>query len=299
MALLIFQKENRYFFKKDTIRISTLNFKIQYLTSEDFEDIIKKNEKIVKKSTFNGLIIIIIIAIGVAAFLGGLHISNLDSNQISQEELNEAIAKLELKILQNKLPSSQPIIELKISADNDPIIGNSNAPITIIEFSDFQCPFCAKFHIQTLPKIMEEYIKDGKVKLVFRDFPIQSIHSNALLASAAAECANEQGKFKEMHDKLFENQNEWNSKNTDNVIILFNQYSLEMEIEEEKFDSCLRNGKYVKEIQKDLEDGRAYGISGTPGFFIGNDEIGFIELKGAHPFENFKGIIETQLKKLK
>jgi len=299
LALLIFQKENRYFFKKDTIRISTLNFKIQYLTSEDFEDIIKKNEKIVKKSTFNGLIIIIIIAIGVAAFLGGLHISNLDSNQISQEELNEAIAKLELKILQNKLPSSQPIIELKISADNDPIIGNSNALITIIEFSDFQCPFCAKFHIQTLPKIMEEYIKDGKVKLVFRDFPIQSIHSNALLASAAAECANEQGKFKEMHDKLFENQNEWNSKNTDNVIILFNQYSLEMEIEEEKFDSCLRNGKYVKEIQKDLDDGRAYGISGTPGFFIGNNEIGFIELEGAHPFENFKGIIETQLKKLK
>ena len=269
------------------------------MTSEDFEDIIIKNEKIVKKSTFNGLIIIIIIAIGVASFLGGLHISNLDSNQISQEELNEAIAKLELKILQNKLPSSQPIIELKISADNDPIIGDSNAPITIIEFSDFQCPFCAKFHIQTLPKIMDEYIKDGKVKLVFRDFPIQSIHSNALLASAAAECANEQGKFKEMHDKLFENQNEWNNKNTDNAIILFNQYSLEMEIEEEKFDSCLRNGKYIKEIQKDLEDGRAYGISGTPGFFIGNDEIGFIELKGAHPFENFKGIIETQLKKLK
>ena len=112
----------------------------------------------------------IIIVIGVAAFLGGLHISNLDSNQISQEELNEAIAKLELKILQNKLPSNKPIIELKISADNDPIIGDSNAPITIIEFSDFQCPFCAKFHIQTLPKITEEYIKKGKVKLVFRDF---------------------------------------------------------------------------------------------------------------------------------
>ena len=293
MALLIFKRSN---FKKDAIRISTLIFKIEYLSSEDFESI-KKNEKIVKKSTFNGLIIIIIIAIGVAAFLGGLHISNLDSNQISQEELNEAIAKLELKILQNKLPSSQPIIELKISADNDPIIGNPNAPITIIEFSDFQCPFCAKFHIQTLPKIMEEYIKDGKVKLVFRDFPIQSIHSNALLASAAAECANEQGKFKEMHDKLFENQNEWNSKNTDNVIILFNQYSLEMGIEKEKFDSCLKNGKYIKEIQKDLDDGRTYGISGTPGFFIGNDKIGFIELKGAHPFENFKNIIDTQLKK--
>mgnify|MGYP002631448887 FL=1 len=296
MALLIFKTSN---FKKYAIRISTLIFKIGYLSSEDFEGIINKNEKIVKKSTFNGLIITIIIAIGIASFFGGTYISNLDSNQISQEELDNAIAKLELKILQNKLPPNQPITELKISADNDPIIGNSNAPITIIEFSDFQCPFCAKFHIQTLPKIMDEYIKEGKVKLVFRDFPIQSIHSNALLASVAAECANEQGKFKEMHDKLFENQNEWSSKDTDNLIILFNQYSLEMGIEKEKFDSCLKNEKYIKEIQKDLDDGRTYGVSGTPGFFIGNDEIGFIELKGAHPFENFKNVIDTQLKKIK
>ena len=269
------------------------------MSSENFENIIRKNEKIVKKSTYNGLIITVIIVIGIASFLGGSQISNLDSNQISQEELNDAIAKLELKILQNKLPSNQPVVELKISADNDPIIGNSNAPITIIEFSDFQCPFCAKFHIQTLPKIMDEYIKEGKVKLVFRDFPIQSIHSNALLASVAAECANEQGKFKEMHDKLFENQNEWNNKNTDNVIILFNQYSSEMGIEKEEFDSCLKNEKYIKEIQKDLDDGRAYGVTGTPGFFIGNDKIGFIELKGAHPFENFKNIIDVQLKKIK
>ena len=296
MALLIFKTSN---FKKYAIRISTLIFKIGYLSSEDFEGIINKNEKIVKKSTFNGLIITIIIAIGIASFFGGTYISNLDSNQISQEELDNAIAKLELKILQNKLPPNQPITELKISADNDPIIGNSNAPITIIEFSDFQCPFCAKFHIQTLPKIMDEYIKEGKVKLVFRDFPIQSIHSNALLASVAAECANEQGKFKEMHDKLFENQNEWSSKDTDNLIILFNQYSLEMGIEKEKFDSCLKNEKYIKEIQKDLDDGRTYGVSGTPGFFIGNDEMGFIELKGAHPFENFKNVIDTQLKKIK
>ena len=268
------------------------------MSSENFENL-KKNEKIVKKSTFNGLIITTVIAIGISSFLGGTYIANLDSNQISQEELDEAIAKLELKILQNKLPSNQPMIELKISADNDPIIGSSNAPITIIEFSDFQCPFCAKFHTQTLPKIMNEYVKEGKVKLVFRDFPIQSIHSNALLASVAAECANEQEKFKEMHDRLFENQNEWNSKNTDNLIILFNQYSLEMEMEKEKFDSCLKNGKHIKEIQEDLEDGRTYGVTGTPSFFIGNDKIGFTELKGAHPFENFKNVIDTQLKKIK
>ena len=266
---------------------------------ENFKNAPKINEKIVKKSTFNVLIITIILITGVAAFFAGSYTSNFNSDKISQEELENAMAKLELKILEKQLPTNQPTIPLKISLGNNPVIGNPNAPITIIEFSDFQCPFCAKFHIQTLPKIMDEYIKEGKVKLVFRDFPIQSIHSNALLASVAAECANEQGKFKEMHDKLFENQNEWSSKDTDNLIILFNQYSLEMGIEKEKFDSCLKNEKYIKEIQKDLDDGRTYGVSGTPGFFIGNDEIGFIELKGAHPFENFKNVIDTQLKKIK
>ena len=143
---------------------------------------------------------------------------------------------------------------------------------------------------------MNEYINDGKVKLVFRDFPIQSIHPNALPASVTAECANEQGKFKEMHDILFERQNEWSKKNTDNVIILFNQYASKLGLEEEKFDSCLKNGKYIEEIQKDLHDGKAYGISGTPGFFVGNDQIGFIELKGAQPFESFKKVIDSQLK---
>ena len=265
------------------------------MASENFEEFPKKDEKIIKKSTYNMLIIIVVIAIGIAIFFAGSYTTNLNSDKISQEELNEAIAKLELKILQNKLPSNQPIVELKISADNDPVIGNPNAPITIIEFSDFQCPFCARFHVETLPSIMNEYINDGQVKLVFRDFPIQSIHSNALAASVASECANEQEKFKEMHDILFENQKEWNNQNTDNAINTFIQYASDMGLEEE-FNSCLKNAKYVEEIQKDLDDGRTYGITGTPGFFIGNDQIGFIELKGAQPFENFKKVIDSQLK---
>ena len=103
---------------------------------------------------------------------------------------------------------------------------------------------------------MNEYINKGKVKLVFRDFPIQSIHPNALPASVASECANEQGKFKEMHDKLFENQNKWSNQSLDEVIITFTQFALEIGLEDEKFDTCLKNGKYVEEIQKDLDDGR-------------------------------------------
>jgi protein-disulfide isomerase len=99
-----------------------------------------------------------------------------------------------------------------------------------------------------------------------------------------------------MHDILFEKQNEWNNQEMDNTLLLFNQYASEMQLEQEKFDSCLRNGKYIEEIKKDLDDGRAYGVSGTPGFFIGNDQIGFIELKGAQPFESFKKVIDAQLK---
>ena len=265
------------------------------MSEEHLEENFKKNEKIIKKSTFNSLILVIILVTGIAAFFAGTFVSSLDSEQVSQEELENAIAELELKILEKQLPTNQPNIPLEISADNDPIIGNPNAPITIIEFSDFQCPFCARFHIQTLPTIMEEYIEKGDVKLVFRDFPLQNIHPNAVPASVAAECANEQGKFKEMHDILFERQNEWSNLETVYVIDLFNQYSEQINLEQEQFTSCLSTGKYVKEIQNDLNDGRTYGITGTPGFFIGNQEIGFVELKGAQPFESFKKVIDSQL----
>jgi len=266
------------------------------MSSDDFELNQNDNGKMsVKKSTFNVLIIGLIIVVGVAAFFAGSYTSNLTSNQISEEDLEEAIAKLELKMLQNQLSTEQPKLTVKISVDNDPIIGNPDAPITIIEFSDFQCPFCARFYTQTLPLIYEEYIEPGKVKLVFRDFPIQSIHPNALPAAVASECANEQGKFKEMHDILFENQNEWNRQETVNALSLFSQYAEEMQLEQEVFDSCLTNGKYIEEIRKDLEDGQNYGIGGTPGFFVGNDQIGYVKMEGAQPFDSFKKVIDSQL----
>ncbi len=266
------------------------------MSFDDFELNQNENVKIsVKKSTFNGLIIGLIIAVGVAAFFAGSYASNLNSNQISEEDLEVVIAKLELKILQNQLPTEQPKLTMKISVDNDPIIGNPDAPITIIEFSDFQCPFCARFYTQTLPLIHEEYIEPGKVKLVFRDYPIQSIHPNAVPAALASECANEQGKFKEMHDLLFEKQNEWSRQETADALSLFSQYATKIQLQQERFDSCLTNGKYIEEIKKDLEDGRDYGVTGTPGFFIGNDEIGYVELKGAQPFDSFKKTIDAQL----
>ena len=258
-----------------------------------------KEEKIpIKKQSFNKMIIVVIIAVGVSAFFAGSYFSMQDSDYVTQKDLKDAMAKLELRVMQNQLPSQEPRQPVKISSGDDPVRGSSDAPITIIEFSDFQCPFCARFHAETLPLLLENYIDTGKVKFIYRDYPIQGSHPNAVPAAVAAECADEQGKYWEFHDKLFESQSQWNRIETIDAVSVFSQYASEMELNMEQFDTCLTTGKYIDEVREDLNDGQSYGVSGTPGFFIGNDELGFVELKGAQPFENFQKIIDAQLNSL-
>jgi len=248
----------------------------------------------ISKDRFSKGAIITIIAVGIAAFFAGLYVSEANSNNVTQSEFDEAISRIESKIDNLQAYDNQPKV-VKISTDDDPIRGNQNAPITIIEFSDYQCPFCARFYTQTLPLIMEEYIEPGKAKLVYRDFPIQSSHPNAMPAAVAAECANEQGKYWEYHDMLFEKQQEWNKLDVTSAVTTFKQYASDINLTQEKFDSCLDTGKYLEEVRNDLNDGRDYGVDGTPGFFVGNDQIGYVKLSGAQPFESFKRVIDSQL----
>ncbi len=248
-----------------------------------------------KKSAPTGMIVALIAVVAVAAFFAGSYFSNLDTDVVTQSDLEDAISKLESKIGNTQQAPSQPTQPVKISLDNDPMRGDPNAPITIVEFSDFQCPFCARFHVQTLPLLLEEYIDSGKVKLVYRDFPIQSIHPNALAAAVAAECANEQGEYWEYHDTLFEKQSGWSRLDSNAAISTFSQYATDVGLEQQQFDSCLGSGKYLEEVQGDLSDGRDYDITGTPGFFIGNGEIGFVKINGAQPYGSFATIIEEQL----
>ncbi|HUU48505.1 MAG TPA: DsbA family protein [Nitrosopumilaceae archaeon] len=253
----------------------------------------KKIQK--EKSEPIKLIIILMIVVGIAGYFSGSYFSNPDSELVTKTELAEAISELESKMVNTQQLPSQPSQPLKISIDDDPMRGDPNAPITIVEFSDFQCPFCARFHVQTLPSLLEEYIDAGKVNLVYRDFPIPSIHPNALPAAVAAECANEQGKYWDYHDTLFEKQSDWSRLDSNAVIVKFSQYATEIGLEQEQFDSCLDTGKYLEEVQGDLSDGRAYDVTGTPGFFIGNDQIGFVKINGAQPFDSFQRVIDAQL----
>ena len=261
----------------------------------DFES---KHDRIaIKKSIPTGLIIGLVVAVGVGSFFAGLYLSNINSDKISQKELDDALAKLELKLLQDKLPTQQPTGPLKISADDDPTLGNPNAIITIIEFSDYQCPFCAKFHKDTLPQLKENYISTGKANFVYRDFPIQSIHPNAVPAALASECADDQGKFWEMHDMIFQDQRIWRDLPIQESTNFFSGYAIRMGLDMGEFNSCMSNGKYLDEISKDLDDGRLYGVSGTPAFFVGNEKIGFIQITGAQPFSSFQKVIDGQLNK--
>ena len=251
---------------------------------------------IIKKSSFTGLVIALTVAIAISAFFAGSYVTNLNSDRISQADFNEAIAKLESKIGNSPQISGQSNKQsIQVSIDDDPMKGNPNAPITIIEFSDYECPFCERFYANTLPLIEENYINTGKVNFVYRDFPIQSIHRNAATAAVAAECADDQNSFWSFHDMIFENRGIWGKLDGINLLNEFEQYAVTLGLNSEEFDACLESGKYFDEVRKDLQDGQKYGITGTPGFFIGNDEIGYTLVSGAQPYQNFEKILDEML----
>ena len=274
------------------------------LDDSEFDNVKKQDNQItIKKSTYSILLIGIVAAIAIATFFGGYAIGNLEnnSNSLSTDEIIEMISEIEAKIpasvpqpAQGPTQPSTPQ-RVQVSLDDDPVRGDPDAPVTLVEFSDFQCPFCARFHTQTLPAIQENYIDTGKINFVYRDFPIQSIHPNAIPAALASECADDQGKFWEMHDMIFENQGNWQDLQLAQSASLFREYAIEIGLNMDEFDPCMTSGKYLEEIQNDLNDGRAYGVTGTPGFFIGNEKIGFTKIIGAQPFSSFQRVIEQQL----
>ncbi|MBI4171057.1 MAG: DsbA family protein [Candidatus Aenigmarchaeota archaeon] len=181
-------------------------------------------------------------------------------------------------------------VKFDVSVDDDPSIGDQNAKVTIIEFSDFECPFCSRFFTQTLPQIDKEYISTGKVRLVYRDFPLNSIHPSAQKAAEAAECADEQGKWKAMHDWLFGSRDQWAGLGESASVAKFKEAAPTLGLNAAQFDSCLDSGKYKDEVDKDFQDGSNAGVSGTPSFFINGQQV-----VGAQPYSVFKQIIDREL----
>lgn len=176
-------------------------------------------------------------------------------------------------------------------ADDDEVMGDEDATITLIEFTDYQCPFCSRHFEQTMPQIVKNYVDTGKVKYVVRDFPL-SFHGNAHKAGEATECAAEGGKFWEMHDTLFEAQGEWS--NLSDASAKFKEYAKAMGLGA-AFDTCLDNGTMSAEVDADLAAGSAAGINGTPGFWIVSDDGESKSVSGAYPYATFQAAFDAML----
>lgn len=172
-------------------------------------------------------------------------------------------------------------IKLPPVSSSDYIRGSDNAKITLIEYSDFECPFCLR-HEPTIKKILSEYA--GKVKLVYRHFPL-SFHPQAQKAAEAYECAGEQGKAYEMHDKIFEANAAQNMS-----IDTWKKIAKDLKLNATKFNDCLDSGKYVSKIQDEQNGGIQAGVEGTPATFVNGRMV-----SGAVPYEQFKSIIDSVL----
>ncbi len=177
--------------------------------------------------------------------------------------------------------------EKKILLNNHThLIKSPNAKVTIVEFGDFQCPACGAAYSQ-VKRIKDDY--KGKINFAFREFPL-NVHPNAYTAALATEAAGSQGKFWEMHDKLYENQNEWSEKK--DPLDTFAKYAKDIGINIDKFKSDIKNKTYDKWIQTDINDGNRLGISATPTFYINGEEHAGVLL-----YDDFKVKIERELKK--
>lgn len=225
-------------------------------------------------------------------------------NAAGLEQLRDEVRELkdEIRLLRETLEKrtseareqKDTVRTAMVSIDDDAMMGSIDAPVTMIEFSDYQCPFCKDYVKKTFSQIKARYIDTGQVRYVFRDFPLSSMHQQAERASVAATCAGRQGKYWEMHDKLFDSQS-----------ILRNEpweaLALDLRLDLEALRKCMKSPEAYEEARKDMVDGRAAGVQGTPGFFIGVTRPGkFIEgkfIRGALPFDVFKTEIDNMLTK--
>ena len=184
---------------------------------------------------------------------------------------------------------------VKVSVDDDPVIGNKDAKVTVIEFSDFQCPFCRRYFTQTFAQIKQNYIDTNKIRYVYRDYPLP-FHPAALPYAEAAGCANEQGKFWEFHDLIYSEQNKQGAGTVEYLgADAVKKIAADLGLDTARFNSCFDSEKYKDEVNKDLAAGSTAGVSGTPTFYIGSDKKGYVLLVGAQPYAAFQAAIDAEL----
>ena len=177
-------------------------------------------------------------------------------------------------------------------ADKARIRGSATAPVWLVEVSDFQCPFCKQWHDETFAKLDQEYVKTGKIKIAYLNFPLTRIHKNAQIAAEAAMCAGTQGKFWELHSALFQAQSRWAEAKT--PIVVFDSLARAAGVNLKTWDVCMSSHAMAKLIEADRDRSTKAGVESTPTFFVGDRA-----LAGAYPVDTFRVAIDQALAKLK
>jgi protein-disulfide isomerase len=236
--------------------------------------------------------------LGLAVFLGGfLAGSTWRENDMLRKGIGSGTAQAGTLNNANPPtqaePTPQPLSDAdwKTIQEGAPAVeGDKNAKVTIVEFTDYQCPFCGQFYTQTYKSLIDKYVKTGKAKFVIRDYPL-TFHPNAKPGALAARCAGDQGKYLEMHDELFGKQAEWSNLAAADAVAKFGQYADGIGISGSKLVDCVNSGKFTKVVDDDTALGTKIGVSGTPSFVI-NKEM----LVGAQPMSAFEAAIDKNLK---
>ena len=164
------------------------------------------------------------------------------------------------------IPANVAILPADTAGFRGYVLGSDSAPVEIVEYGDYQCPGCANFDIVTLPDVKERLVATGKARFVYRDFPLDQIHPHARLAAHAAACADEQGKYWQVHDLLFQGQPDWSSGNAERII---RGYAQAASLDMARYSECMESARYAGRIQASYEEGVALGVGGTPQFLIG------------------------------
>jgi protein-disulfide isomerase len=190
-------------------------------------------------------------------------------------------------------PAGPEVAGVVFDFGSNPTKGAATAPLTLLEFTDYQCPYCSRFTTQTLPQLASEYIDTGKVRLVLVDMPLESIHDKAFKAAEVSQCAADQGKFWEMHDRLFANQR---------ALEPWTAHATELGLDIAAFEECVSSGKHAESVRADLALAQKAGASGTPSFVLAktdpavpNKVTGITFLRGAQAFNAFKTAIDGAL----
>lgn len=189
--------------------------------------------------------------------------------------------------------SGNPVVQ-GVTAGNLPVLGDQNAKVLVVEYADYQCPFCEQFFTGAYPQIKKDYIDTGKIKFAFRDFPFlgqpqsDAAGDESMNAANAARCANDQGKFWEFHDYLYshQGQEDGGAFSKDNL----KKFAADMGLNTSQFNQCVDGNSHQAEAQADMTAGKGYGVSGTPTVYVNG-----VQLVGAQPYSVFKQVIDQQL----